>query len=284
MQPIDIIAVPYDSAQLHYRMGAGPAALLDAGLAQLPGVRVPTIDVDAPSSPDAVRILDHPIRLADAVSRAAAQARAQARFPLVLSGNCFMSVGAVAAISDDLAFVWLDAHGDLNTPANSPSGFLDGMGAAVMLGWCHGGAAATIHDFAPLPASRFTLAGARDLDAGEAAAVASGQVRHVPAAALRDGVSDATLDDMIAGASRAYVHLDLDVLDPDAVGPANTYATRGGVTLEQVGDLITALAHRMPIAGMTISSYDPAVDASGAVRNGAVRLVRGVAQLAPKAV
>src|SRR5206468_12877100 len=71
-------------------------------------------------------------------------ARAQGRFPVVLSGNCGASLGVVGglmqarggAAARPLGVVWMDAHGDFNTPDTSASGFLDGMSLAALVGRC----------------------------------------------------------------------------------------------------------------------------------------------------
>ena len=72
----------------------------------------------------------------------------------------------------DLALVWIDAHGDLNTPETTPSGFLGGMPFAVLLGWCHDELRAAAGLEPALAAERAALVGARDLDPGERDAIA----------------------------------------------------------------------------------------------------------------
>lgn len=64
-------------------------------------------------------------------------AHVRERFPLVLAGNCGAAVGVVAGLPPQgLGVVWLDSHGDFNTPDTSESGFLDGMGLAILTGQC----------------------------------------------------------------------------------------------------------------------------------------------------
>ncbi len=82
-----------------------------------------------------------------------------------------MTAGLLAA-HPDLVLVWLDAHGDLNTPDTSPSGFLGGMPFAILLGWCHEPLRRAAGVELPLPEERAALVGARDLDPGERDAIA----------------------------------------------------------------------------------------------------------------
>src|SRR4051812_28950054 len=75
---------------------------------------------------------------ADAIAAVAAAVAAEDRRPLALLGECTLTPGVAAGLQhryDDLALIWLDAHGDLNTPATSPSGFLGGVPLPVPLRW-----------------------------------------------------------------------------------------------------------------------------------------------------
>jgi arginase len=112
--------------------------------------------------------------------------------PLVLGGCCCSHVGAVeglAARHERLGVVWLDAHGDLNTPQSSPSGNQWGMPLRMLL---DGGAIA---------AQDVALVGTRNLDPPE--------VEFIAAAGIDDDV-----DRVLSRVSAVYVALDCDVLDP----------------------------------------------------------------------
>ena len=127
--------------------------------------------------------------------QSAALARGLPTRPLVVGGCCCAHVGAIrglAARYDRLAVVWLDAHGDLNTPDTSPSGNLWGMPLRMAI------------DEGSVRASDVALVGARDLDPPEA--------DYVAAQGIDDDVARA-----LEGADAAYVALDVDVLEPGAV-------------------------------------------------------------------
>src|SRR5690606_9880190 len=139
VRAVDLVTVPYDSGRRGHRMGAGPQALLKAGLMQklrAGGHETELVPVEsAAGSEDPVTVA---FDLAARIARVVRASRSANRFPIVLTGNCISTVGALAGLSADApAVVWLDAHGDVNTPATSTSGFLDGMSAATALGWCH---------------------------------------------------------------------------------------------------------------------------------------------------
>ena len=119
-------------------------------------------------------------------------ARGLPRRPLVLGGCCCAHVGAIrglAARHGRLAVVWLDAHGDLNTPESSPSGNLWGMPLRTAI------------DEGSIRTDDVALVGARDLDPPERAYVAE------------HGIDD-DLSRALDGADAVYVALDLDVLEP----------------------------------------------------------------------
>jgi arginase len=282
---VDLVTVPYDSGRRGYRMGAGPQALLRDGLVQklrASGYDVELVPVE--TSGAAKDDLSIAFDLAARVARVVRASRSAGRFPLTISGSCFSTVGAFACVADEPAGVlWLDAHGDLNTPDTSESGFLDGMAAATLLGWCHadrtGGLPSGI-----LAESAFMLVGARDFDAAESAALKrSAATLLTPAEAIDPGTRAAALQAFAAPLKMIYLHVDLDVLDPEQVGRVNEFASPRGLSLKQVVDLLQAAGSILPIAGMTMSAYDPAFDADGAVRRAATDIIMAVLQAAEPA-
>lgn len=164
--------------------------------------------------------------------------------PIVIGGDCAVSAASVAHLAgDDLALVWLDAHPDLNTPTTSPSGAFAGMVLASL-----------IEEGAVAP-SRVVVAGARVWDDGEQEFAEAKGVASVDVAALAD---PAALADAVAatGATRVYVHIDLDVLDP-AEFDGLLEPIPFGVPAAQLVAAVKALVARMPLAGATIASFAP---------------------------
>ena len=270
---VQILAVPYDSGRRDERMGRGPARLLERGLEAVwttHGHQVATewIDVRPAEAGDVRTSFD----LYAALAAQVRAAHAEHRFPFVIAGNCGVTVGALAGLSDArCAVVWFDAHGDFNTPETSPSGFLDGMALAILTGRCWRPLAERIPGFSAVPESRVALVGARELDAPEADALAASGVRRI-------GVNLTALADVFPAATAAWLHVDLDVLDA-AEGRANQFATIGGLTVPQLLDAVTRLATRLSIVGASFTSYDPAVDGDGRVGNAALTLADALAKV-----
>jgi len=271
---VSLIAVPYDSAHRGERMGAGPLALLDAGLERRltsrgHDVRVSLVEPPAGSWRAEIRTA---FELAGLVASAVREARAEGRLPLVLSGNCGVSLGVVAALSGDARVVWCDAHGDFNTPETTTGGFLDGMGLATLVGRCWSALARGVAGFAPIPEERVWLVGARDLDPAEAELLRASAVQQVPAASVGAALAARIADE--AEGAPLYLHLDLDVMDPSD-GRANGYAAPGGVRARKLAEFAGSLA-RAPLAAMTLSAYDPAADADGRAREVAMAAIEAV--------
>ncbi len=275
---VHLIRLPYDSGQRDRRMGRGPRRILDQGLVErLQGagfdVESVTVETDAPFATEVGTTFELYGKLSEQLSR---PARAGA-FPLVLAGNCGSTLGAAAGLGmAELGVIWFDANGDFNTPETSESGFLDGMGLAVLTGRCWQAMAARIPGFSPLPDEHAALVGARDFDAAELRALeASGILRVAPESLTERGGRAAMAETVSAlgpPIERVYLHLDLDVHDRDEAC-ANQFAAPGGPPAAEVREAVGLIAERLPLAGAGLASYDPDCDPEGRVAELAVQAV-----------
>jgi arginase len=163
----------------------------------------------------------------------AAIADALAVRPIVVGGCCCTHVGAAMGVArrvERLALVWIDAHGDLNTPESSPSGNQWGMPFRMLL------------DAGVVAAEDVALVGARNLDPPESAFV------------LASGIDD-SIDRALSEADAVYVALDLDVLDPSEVDVL--IPEPDGPSVHEVEALLRDLAGRTTIAGMGVTGTLP---------------------------
>ena len=142
MQPVAIIGVPQDYGAGRRGVDMGPSAMrvanLNARLAAL-GFTVEdygNVFVDQPESiPESATTARHLPQIAHnclRLSKMVEKAARESRFPLVLGGDHSIAVGTVAGITkyyrqqkQSLGLIWIDAHGDFNTPESSPSGNVD---------------------------------------------------------------------------------------------------------------------------------------------------------------
>lgn len=265
---VELILVPYDSGRRAERMGRGPERLAEAGLAEhlrALGHEVVThrIETTLAFPTEAAVAFD----LARAISARVRVATAARAFPLILAGNCMSAVGAVAGVAggrEAPGVVWLDAHGDFNTPETTASAFLDGMAGAVLTGRCWTAAAGSVPGFVPARDADYLLIGARDLDPAEHELLVRSRVTVLDAPAIR-AVEPLAAALAHRSGGGVYLHVDLDVLDPDRVGTANAFAVPGGLTADEVRAVIHGVRLRRGIAAATIAAYDPAQDAGGRI-------------------
>jgi arginase len=276
MGSISLIQLPYDSGRFGERMGRGPIALLDSGLAE--HLRSVGNEVDVAS----VRLseglhtetnalvelqgLAVPL-IRDAIER-------QAR-PIILSGNCgTAALSAMAALDPrSTGIIWFDAHADFNTPETSPSGFLDGMGLAILTGRCWRRLAERFESFQPVLDSQVIQIGVREKDPPEVQLLQESGIKQIPTVAL------AELPEALRqlGTNTVYVHVDLDVIDTSE-GRANGWACGGGLSLNQLRDALELIGCRASIVAGAVTCYDPAVDADGRIGRAIPRIVELLAQ------
>jgi arginase len=200
------------------------------------------------------------------VARVVTRGRGDHGRPVVVaSGDCLTALGTVAGLQSggaDPAIVWFDAHGDVQTPETTSSGYLAGMSLRLLTGYRPELIASRL-GLRPVPEDRIVLVGARDLDPPEAtyldqAPIRRSQVTDLPAAELPDGP--------------LYVHVDLDVVD-GAQLPGLRYPTPGGPDAGQVADALSLLLGTGRVAAVGIAcSWLPS--------HGAARLITPYLEIA----
>jgi arginase len=159
--------------------------------------------------------------------------------PLVLGGDCCSHVGAVeglAARQGRLSVVWLDSHGDLNTPESSPSGNQWGMPLRMLL------------DSGAVDAEDVALVGARNLDPPEEEFIRSSGLH----------LGEAGISKALEGAGCTYVALDVDVLEPSEMSVF--MPEPGGPTRQDVERILREVAGGTEVlgAGFTGLTFEPA--------------------------
>lgn len=262
-------------------MGAGPEALLQAGLVEAlrdagHNVSVRLAELDASKWQAEIQSSFELMRM---LSVAVREARDTARFPIVLAGNCNTAVGTLAGLGASTTGVaWFDAHADFNTPETTTSGFLDGTAVAILTGRCWTQLAATVPGFSAIPDDRISLIGARDIDSLESTLLDDSAVTVVSPRRLKESLPRA-LGSIGEHVDDIYVHLDLDVLDA-GVASANKFAVSGGLTLQDMELALSRIADGFRITGAALTAYDPEADTDGRAARAAIQLIMTAASLA----
>jgi len=255
-----IIQVPYDSGHKAVRMGNGPACLVKQGLSSLPQVCVDEVEVsELPFE------LGTTFQVLRSLSEKVSSVVAFNRFPLVLAGGCMSCVGTLAGLgARPPAIVWLDAHGDFNTPETTLSGFLDGMALATATGRCWQNLTSSVPGFQPVSERNVVLIGAHHLDPEEHRLLRNSDITWIDASTIRKrGAKDALRGGLEKlRAERIYLHVDLDVLDMSEA-QVNQFSSTGGLTVRELLETVRTVASARPLAAAAVTAYDPGYDADG---------------------
>jgi arginase len=195
----------------------------------------------------------------DSVAEAVAAVVRQGGRPTVVSGDCTTSLGTMAGLQRaglDPAIVWFDAHGDLQTPETTTSGYLGGMPLRLLVGYRRDIIADRL-GLGDVTEERVLLVDARDLDPPEVEYLSSAAIR-------RCSVDDLSSGDLPDGP--LYLHVDFDVVDPGEL-PGLLFPAPGGPSLDAVADAV----HRVLATGRVAAfgaacTWQPGHDAAGRVR------------------
>lgn len=186
--------------------------------------------------------------------------------PVCISGDCCAPIGMMAGLQQVNKYpmlLWLDAHGDFNTPATSPSGFLGGMPLAMLVGRGDQTLMQAV-SVTPLWESQIMLSDARDLDPGEGDALRASDVLHVPRTA--DIIDNPFLQGPL------YVHFDVDIVRLEDV-PAVGYPAEGGISASDLHEVFRYLAQSGNIIAVTVGSWDPQKDTDGKSQQACLELL-----------
>ena len=287
---VSIIGAPLDLGQSRRGVDMGPSAIRYAGLDdRLAEIGCSVTDLGNVATPELEALSLHDERarylpeILEACARLAAlvesAVRAGAR-PLVLGGDHAVALGTLsglaAAAGQPGGVVWIDAHGDLNTPETSPSGNVHGM----PLGVCLGKGAKELVSLAGGPAAvdarHVALVGVRDLDAGERRIVKESGVRCYTMSEIDERGIATCLDESFARATTgtAGVHLsfDLDWVDPEYAPGVGT-PVPGGLTYREAHLACEKAAYTGKLLGMDIVELNPILDEGNRTAKLAVELI-----------
>jgi arginase len=279
-QKVRIIGVPMDLGQSRRGVDMGPSALRVAGLQarikQL-GHQVEDLGNITVKQPEEqhygekrAKYLEEIAETCKELAEIVQKTLEDGFLPIVLGGDHSIAVGALSGVSaffrkqqKKVGYVWLDAHGDMNTPETSPSGNVHGMPLAAVMGY--GAPELTeLLGFKPKVEPRnVALVGVRELDAREKRLVKeSGMhvftMRDIDERGLREVMTEAIrfATDDTGGLA---VSLDMDFVDP-ADAPGVGTPVRGGVTYREAHLAMEILADSEAMVSFEVVEINPVID------------------------
>ena len=280
VRPVHIIGVSLDLGGNRRGVDMGPSAFRIAGL----GERLAALGLEVVDEGDLVapipetkaagdpgkKYIREITGLCEELYRISCSALERGGFPLVLGGDHSLAAGSVGATAAfvrgdgrPLGLIWVDAHGDMNTPASSGSGNVHGMPLAALLGQ-EPAELSQLGGFAPKVRPEHTvLIGIRNLDEREKLIVRDSRVRVFTMKDIdRAGIATITEQALaIAGAGTAGVHMsfDLDVCDP-SIAPGVGTPVKGGLDYREAHMLMEIIADSGLLRALDLVEVNPILD------------------------
>jgi arginase len=287
-QPVAVIGAALDLGQGRRGVDMGPSAIRYAGLeARLAAlgrgcVDWGNVDTAVQESVDerdeSARYLGEIKATCERIADLVVRARAEGCLPLVLGGDHSVALGTLGGLARERGpggVLWIDAHGDLNTPETSPSGNVHGMVLAAALGVAGDGFASPAWTLPAVDATRVALVGVRSLDAGERALLRRIGARvYTMSDVDRIGVERAVRESLahVGGEHFVHVSLDMDVLDPD-VAPGVGTPVRGGLSYREAHLALELVAESGQVGSLEVVEVNPILDRENVTGELAVELV-----------
>ncbi len=290
---IDVLGVPMDLGGARRGTDMGPSAIRIAGLEE----KLEQLGYDVRDSGDlhvesreTCRVGDPKAKFAKEIARCCEQLRkkvqasvAKGRRPIVLGGDHSIAMGTVAGVAghyqakgESIGLIWVDAHGDMNSPDTSPTGNVHGMPLGVLLGY---GTPELVKlgGFAPKVKPEHTvLIGIRDLDTGEKDLIKkSGALVFTMKEVDQFGMSEVArraLERVTYGTAGFHLSVDLDGIDP-MVAPGVATAVNGGLNFRETHLLMELAADSKKLLSMEVVELNPVLDTRNRTAEFAVGLV-----------
>jgi arginase len=283
-----VIGAALDLGQGRRGVDMGPSAIryagLDARVADLGYEYVDLGNVEAAVA-EATDVVDEHARFlpqiketCQRIAQLVTRTTREGRVPLVLGGDHSVVLGTLSGLRDAHGpggAIWLDAHGDLNSPDTSPSGNVHGMVLAAALGLAGERFREDGWGLPALAPGRVALVGVRSLDDGERKLLQDSDVRVFTMSDVdRLGVERAIRESLthVAGPGFVHVSLDMDVIDPE-VAPGVGTPVRGGLNYREAHLALELIAESGLLSSLDVVEVNPILDRENQTGRLAVELV-----------
>jgi arginase len=280
MKPVHIIGVPLDLGGSRRGVDMGPSALRIAGLGErLSRLGIPVLDKgDLPApipetrecSDERKKFIGDIAHVCELLYDSSLASLRVGALPIVLGGDHSLAAGSVGASASwgvattqlPIGLLWIDAHGDMNTPATSPSGNVHGMPLAALLG-PEPAELARIGASPKLQPAQTVLIGIRNLDEREKVAVRDSRVHVFTMKEIdRQGIASVVEQAVsLAGQGTAGIHVsfDMDVCDPD-IAPGVGTPVKGGLDYREAHMMMEIVADSGLLTALDLVEINPTLD------------------------
>lgn len=205
-------------------------------------------------------------------------------FPIGFLSNCINLMGMLAGHQRSgptwkplrVGLVWMDAHGDFNTPETSLSGMVGGMPVAISTGLCLHHIRQTVGLNPPLPMSYVTMLGVRDVDPLEKHLLDTYNINQITVEDVRNQspIIEHEINRLEVLTDIIYVHVDLDVLDPEYM-PGHMTPAPDGVSTNELKKTMTTIFNHIKVCGLGLASYPAENDQEKIGLNSIHKIIEG---------
>src|SRR6266508_3521949 len=277
MRDIAIIGTPVDLGAGRRGVDMGPSAIRYAGLKErlealghsvrdLGNIHVPLVEqIALPAAGEKLRYLDALVEINLALAEQVAAVVAAGSFPLILGGDHSLSIGSIGGVARGrrIGVIWIDAHGDFNTPETTPSGNIQGMSVAALTGRGHPRLASLLEPGPVLRDANIAMVGIRDLDSDEREVL---RTTGIQVFTMHDidrrglaSVMEEALMRVSMGTAGFHVSLDMDALDPSEAPGVGT-PVLGGISYREAHLAMEMVAQSGRLLGLDLVEVNPILD------------------------
>jgi arginase len=275
-----LVGVPMDLGAGRRGVDMGPSAIRIAGVA--PGLRhlgfaveddgdvgVPAPETRDPGSPNA-RYLEPIYHVCNRLRLRVRRSLDQGEIPIVLGGDHSIAIGTVSGVSEHfrnrgqkVGLIWVDAHGDMNTPESSPTGNIHGMPLATLCGMGHPRLVEMGGFWPKVDRKNVCLIGIRDIDEVERKIVKSSGIHAYTMRDVDERGMRAIMQECIGfandGTAGFHVSFDLDGMDPRDV-PGTGTPVKGGISWREANLLMEMVSDTGKMTSLEVTELNPILD------------------------
>ncbi|MFQ9979087.1 arginase [Clostridium cadaveris] len=211
-------------------------------------------------------------------------------FPLTVGGDHSLALGTIAGSAkyykDDLAVIWIDAHGDFNTTSTTPSGNVHGMPLAASAGVGIDELKNVYFSGNKIKSENIFILCARDLDKGEIELLNNNKVNVLSTEQVKEIGIDIAIDNILKkikdnGVNNIHVSFDIDCMDPEVI-PGTGTRVEDGITLEQASDMIKKIFSSKKVRALDFVEFNPVLDKDDVTLNNCLKIFEVVSDVISK--